>query len=225
MSVRTIEIPILSLTEPDSVRRYWGGMQYEDGATEIVFCLPEGDNENTLYRIDFNSLIAGWHPSENLSAEEGKIRRSIPKYISACGGEFQVTAVATLNGEVCYSYPALIYLTDVQKSEHSDCSVEENISEMEKTVRELADSALSSAELASEYKTATENARFSLEHGAEFIFLGGGAEQNLPAALVIDSQMSDESKNTVQNRVIKQYIDSQIAALARQLFGEADSDI
>ena len=46
--------------------------------------------------------------------------------------------------------------------------------------------------------------------GTEWVFDGGDASNNLNIELVIDKQMSDESDNPVANRVVKQYVDTQI---------------
>ena len=142
--------------------KQWGGMQYEDEATDVVFDISALKVENGLFRIDFNSAAAGYHPSDNLEVAYGKIARAIPKVITQYGGELQATAVITAcddNNEpigVCYSFPVFIYLTEVQKSEHSSERVEKNISLMEQKVQQLA---YESAEHASAAAESAETAK------------------------------------------------------------------
>ncbi len=235
MSIRKIEIKVTSLTEPKEITRLWGGIQYEDNATEIVFDVSQIAASGMVYRIDFNSAAAGYHPSENLTVASGKIKRCVPKYITQYGGEVQVTAIATLIGtenEVRYSYPIILEFSPVEKSEHSDSSVEGNISEMEITVRGLAQKAEDSAdtaavwannaensafaaavseEAAKLYRNQTEDARFSLEQNSEFVFLGGDAEGSVEADLAVDSLMSDISSNPIANKTAKAYIDGEFS--------------
>ena len=130
MAIRKIEISVTSITEPKNTERLWAGMQYEDNATEVVFNLASINLTNALYRIDFNSNGAGYHPSKNLTISEGKVSRSIPKIITGYGGETEVTAVITeLDSDgketgTVYSYPVILYFTPVQKSEFGNETVE-----------------------------------------------------------------------------------------------------
>ena len=123
MSIRKIEINVSGITEPKTVERIWAGIQYEDNATELVFDISSVNLTNALYRIDFDSNGAGYHPSKNLVASNGKIARKIPKLITAYGGEAEATAIITELDETgketgtFYSYPSILYFTPVQKSE------------------------------------------------------------------------------------------------------------
>lgn len=57
----------------------------------------------------------------------------------------------------------------------------------------------------------TEVARLALENGTEWVFDGGNAETNsAEIKFILDNQMSDESENAVENKVIKEYIDNLI---------------
>lgn len=189
MSIRKIEIKVSNITEPKNTERIWAGIQYEDNATEIVFDVSSVNIAKALYRIDFDSNGAGYHPSKNLAVSGGKISRKIPKLITNYGGEAEVAAVITEldstgkeTGTV-YSYPVILYFTPVQKSEYGNETVEGNISEMEESVKIMyeateknAVTASNAANSALDSKEKTEAARFALENGAEFIFMGGDAE-------------------------------------------------
>ncbi len=190
MSIRKIEIKVSNITEPKNTERIWAGIQYEDNATEIVFDVSSVDIAKALYRIDFDSNGAGYHPSKNLDVSGGKISRKIPKLITNYGGEAEAAAVITEldsagkeTGTV-YSYPVILYFTPVQKSEYGNETVEGNISEMEESVKIMceateknAETATNAARSALDSKIKTEDARFSLEHGSEFVFVGGNAEK------------------------------------------------
>lgn len=124
--------------------RQWAGMQYENNATEVVFDLSALNLTNALCRIDFNSVIAGYQPSENLTPDEnGYISRSIPEYITQYGEELQVTAVVTFTDEggaaICevLSFPATLYFTEVERDELGETEITQNISEMEESVKNL----------------------------------------------------------------------------------------
>ena len=191
MSIRKIEIKVSNITEPKNTERIWAGIQYEDNATEIVFDVSSVDIAKALYRIDFNSNGAGYHPSKNLNVSGGKISRKIPKSITSYGGEAEAAAVITEldsagkeTGTV-YSYPVILYFTPVQKSEYGNETVEGNISEMEESVKIMyeateknAAAATNAANSALDSKAKTEEARFSLENGSEFVFMGGNAESS-----------------------------------------------
>ncbi len=74
--------------------RQWAGMQYEDNATEVVFDISALGITNALCRIDFNSVTAGYFPSENLTPDSmPSVRRGIPKYLTQYGGELEAVAV------------------------------------------------------------------------------------------------------------------------------------
>ena len=124
--------------------RQWAGMQYENNATEVVFDLSALNLTNALCRIDFNSVIAGYQPSENLTPDEnGYISRSIPEYITQYGEELQVTAVVTFTDEggaaisEVLSFPATLYFTEVERDELVETEITQNISEMEESVKKL----------------------------------------------------------------------------------------
>lgn len=195
----------------------WAGMQYEDCATEVIFDLSALDRtQGCNYRIDFNSDGAGYHPSKNLTLKNGKISRTIPKFITQYGGELQITAVVTSieTTEVVYSYPVKVRLTPVDKSQHGNETVEGNLSEMEESVKNMtrrcedaSSDAARFAKSAENDRALTEEARFALEHDSEFVFLGGDASGSVSTELVVDGVMSDTSENPVMNKTIKAYVD------------------
>ena len=127
--------------------RQWGGMQYEDNATELVFDISDTDvkKEGILWRIDFNSSAAGYNPSETLTVEGGKVSRLLPYDMTRCGGEIQVTLIGTeVDGEdkelsIAYSVPVMVYLTDVEQDEDSEGKIAERLSAIESSVKKMTE--------------------------------------------------------------------------------------
>ncbi len=195
--------------------KQWGGMQYENDATNVIFDLSALGNINALYRIDFNTSSNGYNPSENLTCTDGKISRKIPYSVTKQGGEIQITAVITFldeNGSqtgVCYSYPVFAFLTAVAKGEETAQEIENNISVIEQSVQNMyseiqrigAETEINSNNAVNAAEQ-TVNAKFALENGAEFIFLGGNASNTSNIELVIDSELSENSSNAIQNKAV-----------------------
>ena len=197
--------------------RQWGGMQYEDRATELVFDISDTEikKEEILWRIDFNSSAAGYNPSETLTVEGGKVKRLLPYDMTRCGGEVQVTLIGTevdLEGKeqsIAYSVPVTVYLTEVEQDEESAKELAPRISAAEASARDAAEeakrseeAAAESAEIAEEAKLKTEEARFALEEGAVFVFQGGDATSENEVDLVVDGELSENSENAVQNKAV-----------------------
>lgn len=222
--IRTITYEVLAETKIITpATKQWGGMQYEDEATEIIFDIKNLNISKALYRIDFNSAGAGYQPSTNLTCSNNKISRKIPKLITQFGGEVQVTAVITeldANNKttgVCYSYPVIIYFTAVEKSNHTGETVEGNISVMETSVKEMLDkvtelknTTVSAASEAEAAQAATEAARTGMmESGTEWVFLGGDASGSVNPDITVDNALNTGSINPVQNKVVAKALEEQ----------------
>lgn len=219
--LRTIEYTI-DTAAPQARTRKWAGMQYEDNVTEIRFNVDTQFKwDNALYRIDFDSPTAGYHPSENLTINDGVVSRAVPLGVTQYGGDVQVTLVVTLRDDegnetgVGYSYPHMIYFTAVEKDEQGETEIAQNISVIEASALEASKRAVASAAIAESSaafaeadRIATEEARRALEEDAEFIFLGGDAEGSIGVELVIDDKLSEVSENPVQNKVILENINA-----------------
>ena len=211
--VRTVEFDVYN----GKVQKKWAGMQYEDNATLIVFKLPNDYiKAGATYRIDFNSPGAGYQPSENLGVGTDTVERYLPKSVTQFGGEIQVTLVISFPESNTYpkgesiSYPAIIWLTDVEKDENGEVTVEGNISEMEAKVQKtllqteyLKKKTVLSAEKAMAAAERTEAARLALlENGAEFIFQGGTAESSSMVDFTLEQIVSEASNNPVSSKAI-----------------------
>lgn len=99
MAIRTLKYTITAddIT-PNDIQ--WGGIQYEDNATEIIYEIEtdfleklKALNDVLLFRIDFNSATGGYNPSENLT--QSNLRREIPYQFTCNGGNMSATLVVT----------------------------------------------------------------------------------------------------------------------------------
>ncbi len=139
MSVRKYEF-IVSATTSSKNQRVWGGMQFEDNATEFRF-KPDASllSDDSLCRIDFHG-VAGWNPSETLSPDsQGFYSRLLPYSMTRFGDEIEVTFVISNAESEVLSYPIRVYFTEVSRSVLAEQKVYENISSMEEAVEADAD--------------------------------------------------------------------------------------
>lgn len=254
MAVRTINYTVNENgVSPETSQ--WGGTQYENNATRVSYTLEQDFKEKIeqnylggqkfVYRIDFDSSVAGYQPSENIEEEDGVISRDIPLIITFSGEPFQSTLVITvlddeLNEIATFcSKPTRIYFNSISREQYSGEELTTSISAMEETVTKMYEQVLTSAADAdNDAKTAheamlkTEQAKLSLESGSEIIFLGGDADSELNVEIAIDGALSETSENAVQNKVIsnalKNYaktdaVDAAIAQAIQDVVDEATS--
>ncbi len=204
--------------------RQWGGMQYEDKATEIIFNIGElhsEDIEGIVWRIDFDSSSAGYSAGKILEVIDGMVSRLLEYDMTRFGGEIQVTLIGTKLNEDCeqesiaYFIPVKVYLTEVEQHGESAEEIAPSISGAEASAldaaaraKESEETAKKAADEAKEANEKTQTARISLEKDAVFVFLGGDARQRARVVeIVIDGDLSQTSENAVQNKVITGKID------------------
>lgn len=220
----------------------WGGIQYEDKATRVCFKLSDGEHLSGgyIYRIDFNSTGGGYFPGGNLELKNGQIYRDIPYAVTSLGGECEVSLCITAESgeEVHYGVPTAIYFTELSRSERGYEAVSENISEMEESIKAIGEAVkraeLSATEAASaavaasaEAVTSAESIREELSlllDGTLFIFCGGDATgSGIHYEFRVDSELSGESANPVENRVLTSRLnelEASIATVAREAAAE-----
>lgn len=241
MSVRKINYTVEQNGVSPEISQ-WGGIQYENNATTVVYALEPSFAEKLkttydlaqkiIYRIDFDSPVAGYHPSENIECENNIIARDIPLIITMSGEPFQSTLVVTWldsdDNEIgtFYSKPSRIYFDSVTREQYAEQEMADNISAMEESVDKMYGEVLDAASkvsadavAANEAMQKTLQAKLSLESGAEIIFLGGDAESQVNVKIAVDGNMSETSENAVQNKVIANELKNYA------LKGEVDSSI
>ena len=236
MSVRTITYNFNGLAvSPDTLQ--YGGVRFEDNATTVEFILDTAFKQEIeqefsgckiCYRIDFNGEISGYNPSENLEVNENSVRRSIPLCMTASGEQITAVLVVTaINGSneavgTVSSIPLKIYFDSVSRDETDGVEIADNVSAMEIKTKELCElsksfskrasdsaaEAAAAADCAQDAREQTEDARFALENGAGFVFLGGNANGSVDVELVIDEHVSAVSENLVKNRAIAEALEN-----------------
>ncbi len=196
MSVRSLKFDICAATQPQKSERVWGGMQYEDNATEFCFRpsskLLSQVGEKAFFRIDFNG-ISGYDPSENLySDSDGYFSRLLPFSMTRYGGEVEVVFVITSNDVEILSYPITVYLTHVQRDAISSAEVHSHISEMEQSVWELNEQAKASAEKA-------ENASDQTAERAENVAAMHNELKSIYITAAEIKDVKEESKSLIED--------------------------
>ena len=129
MHIRTIEIPLSPLNrgpKPDrqGIKRFWGGLQYENNATLVSFC-PNAELRATfpsdaLFRIDFNCNGFGYNPSEPLSPDiKNKYSRLIPYDMTVSGKDIEVLFVVSHGESEIIFGNHMIYFDKVTRDQES----------------------------------------------------------------------------------------------------------
>ena len=199
------------------------GVQGEQNVTRLSFAidsnlqskLTEAAKGATLYyRFDtYDSLGCSNSTEPKVLGEGQQVYYDIGLELSAVGGNAKVYLVITSIAEdkteaELISFPALINFTKKAGAEYEQLQ-KESLSVLYTGVVKNAEAAKTSEKISTENAKAaesareqTENARFALENGAEFVFKGGNAEGSASAELVVDSRLSENSTNPVQNQAV-----------------------
>ncbi len=181
MSIRTVTYTLGGEKSLPPTLQY-GGVRYEDNATRVDFVLDEAYKQNIekaypgarfVYRIDFNSLNAGYNPSENIEAVNNTVSRSIP-FCMTCFGE-QISAVLVItaldgNGDAIgtvLSPEVKIYFDNVTKDAVQEKELFENISEYEENIKNMYASTKEYASKADEIKDEIEEFALVTENAAK----------------------------------------------------------
>ena len=207
-----------------------GGMQGEHRATELVFNLTaefvdsliaNADGAELMYRIEGHTGAGVKNSTEAAmfgADAYAPIRYPLENWLTRDGGSIRVYLIISIlkDDETLldiYSFPALIRLNGVPDAPFTDGENYESLTLLSESARVAAKTAKESAECALYNAERTEDAKASLESGAEFIFLGGDASAALDIDLVIDEKVNELSPNPVKNSAIKEYIDDKIEDL------------
>lgn len=192
------------------------GVQGDHNATDIVFTVTEAllarllaAAEGTVYyRFDgYNS--AGDMKStvpEPLAEDGSPLVYTLKNWFTREGGDLQVVLVFTDVSEgttlrELNSFPALLRLKNLPDANFADDNYE-SITTLSLAASEAAQRAEAAADTSEAAKEQTVDARYALENGAEFIFLGGNAAGAAEVDIVIDSELSEYSSNLVQNAAV-----------------------
>lgn len=172
MSVREINFTLdANGITPEGAQ--FGGMQFEDNATVVKYTIKGpykekiqqtyGEETTLLYRIDFNSMLVGYNPSENLSEENGIVKRTIPLSVTRAGEQFQsvllITVVDKDGNEIATisSPPSQIYLSAVSRDFAEDIKIGEGVSSLLQKTENFSNAAQKWAKESEESAEIAEN--------------------------------------------------------------------
>ena len=212
---------------PNTVQ--FGGVQGDHNVTNVKIYLSssllselrkiqEEKNGDLFYRLDrYNGEGLVW-ATEPAPLPNDYINYDLEEWITRYGGVIRLILVITLKTAdgtelELYTFPATMKLKDRPLARPVEGGNQESVTGLAVATKENAEKASKSAAEAQEAAERTEAARFALEGGAEWIFDGGTPKNAIGIDLVVDNEMSDNSTNTVQNKVIKAYVDKEISAV------------
>lgn len=227
MSVREINFTLdANGVKPESSQ--FGGMQFEDNATVVKYTIEDpykekiqqtyGEETTLLYRIDFNSMLVGYNPSENLSEEDGVVKRPIPLRVTMAGERFQsvllITVVDKDGNEIATisSPPSQIYLSAVSRDFAEDIKIGEGVSSLLQKTENFSNAAQKwakeseeSAEIAENNKTeAIKYSADALEYASSSAKSAEEAEEAF-RKMVDYAQPKEEGKGLSSNDFTDEY--------------------
>lgn len=222
MSIRTINFIVeADKITPSTLQR--GGQQGEHNATELVFNidpslinkLSQVANGATIYyRIEGHTGIGMKNSTlpvvlnipDDYSAGFA-LNYLLENWLTREGGNITVYLIFSIISKSetlvdIYSYPARLKLDVVPDGKYTDGKNYESISKLSVAAETAAERAENAAEISETAKEQTVGARFALENGAVFIFQGGDASGAAEIDLVVDSELSEHSRNPINNKTV-----------------------
>ncbi len=223
MSIRTVQF-VLSANSISPTLAQSGGIQGEHNATSVEFLIEpslllkiqhEAKDSTPLYRIDAFTQDGKKISTEPKELTTDLITFPLSNQLTQSGADIKICLVISIlnNNQTLvdlYSFPAnlsLVHLpraSEVQQEEYS------SLTELYKATEQYANVAKNSADSALINAERTENAKASLENGAEFVFLGGDAASALDIDLVVDDTLSEFSQNPIANSAVFKFFNEQI---------------
>lgn len=240
MSIRTINYTVTadSIT-PASLQR--GGLQGEHKATELIFNIEnslaekleaaakyipieDGAIEGELYyRFEAHNCMGKKDSTlpVRFKISDGELKGfylnySLENWLTREGGNITVYLIFSIlsDGEThidVFSYPARLKLESVPDGKYTDGKNYESIAKLSVAAEDAAERAEEAAEISETAKEQTVSARFALENGAEFIFLGGDASGAAEVDLVVDGELSEHSSNPISNEAVAKNLEKYIS--------------
>ncbi len=186
MSIRTIEYKIDAKgISPVDVQN--AGLQGEDRATDLVFCLSQAFYDDIIadfganvpvFRVDTQDGAGGFHAGEQLQIDPAALRvvYSIPRAVTTAGGVSRsflvISAVDERNQteRVVYSFPALLYFASTPQGSTAQVMYQKELSGLAAEVAadralaaRYAEDAQYAAAQAAEAKRGTDEALAQME--------------------------------------------------------------
>lgn len=225
--------------------RQFGGMQGEHRATRLIFTIGEelaeklsylSEKGELKYRIDGYNAEGGVKRSDSRELVFEDCEYYLEEWFTRFSGTAKAVMVITLlkDNETemeLYSFPATLEIKPLPDGTEQAGDNQESMTTLAETARENAkraeqakEMALRAQALAEEAQRLTEEAERILETDTIFVIDGGGAKTQTMAELIVDGDLSAESDNPVQNKVLKAEFDTlsdsvaQVMSFAQQNF-------
>ncbi len=219
-----------------------GGVQGEKNATRLDFSFEDGlkdklielsnDGKQLFYRFDLYDGVGGKISTDPVALDlnnETTVSHMIAEWQTHYGGTIQVYLVITLtDGEKTemelYSYCVKMMLKSLPEAEETDGEDYESITTLAMVARESAESAAADAQTATQARNDTVKAHTALTQGSAWILDGNRGNADFDIKYVVDNEMSNTSKNPVENNVVKKYVDDEVEKAANEFTEKIDTE-
>lgn len=199
-----------------------GGIQGDHKATEVAFKLStgianylqvKGTEGRLVYRFDVYDGQGEVHSSDTADLVGNTVKYPLAYNVTRYGGLVKVELIISLiNGEntseVIHTESAQLKLSFNSFSTRDKSQGYTDMSTLAEIAKQNAAKAEAAALEATTAKAETESAAAAFNNDTTFIFDGGNASSEVDARFIVDTAMSETSTNAVQNRAIKNYVDS-----------------
>ena len=212
----------------DPAARQFGGIQGEHNATELIFTLhdeiydsvmSQSEGKAAIYRFEGFDCLGSMRATEPLPLVKN-MTYSLENWLTKEGGTIKVHLVISVaDGDDTvmdiFTFPALLQLKENPKGETKEPEDYKSIPTLAYRAGVYAaraeGAANKSEDMAAAAETAqqkTEEAMLALEAGSVIIFQGGNASSRFAVDVVIDGEISGVSSNPVENKVVKQFVET-----------------
>lgn len=227
MAIRKLEYTVY-LDGLDPAARQFGGIQGEHNATELNFTLcdeihdsimSQAEGKTAIYRFEGFDCLGSMRATEPLPLVKN-MTYSLENWLTKEGGTIKVHLVISVaDGDDTvmdmFTFPALLQLKENPKGETKEPEDYKSIPTLAYragvNAAQAKDAANKSENMAAAAKAAqqkTEEAMLALEAGSVIIFQGGNASSKFAVDVVIDGEISGVSSNPVENKVVKQFVET-----------------
>lgn len=193
------------------------GIQSERSATQLVFniedklyskLLAEKGENSLVYRFDCYDSVGGTVRSDTKTLESSAVSFDIGENLTRHGGRAAVYLIVSVYNSddktelELLSYPAKLRFENIPPAGSDNGEERESFSTLAEVAKNSAESAAASASAAKTAQGKTELAQRALENGSEFFFDGGNSSGHAKVELVVDGELSESSRNPIENKAV-----------------------
>lgn len=233
MSIRVIHYDVTSEGISPAVRQKCG-VQGDHNVTMLEFELSapfynsiinEANGRHLVYRFEGYDSVGSKAATQFKDLNESVVKYSLENWLTENGGDIKVVLVISAMDALeesalafeLYTFPAVLSLYDRPDGENVDVSNRTEVETLAEVARNAAAVADAAREAAITAQEKTEAAKAALEQGTEWVFNGGDATSNIELPTVIQSEVTENSKNAVSSSGIFNAISSAVARLEKSV--------